>query len=94
MDKYCVLNWLNKVYVTPNRAFNEYTDDELKMFAHDALVLLKQQEPAWVLFQRECETLPNHYEKKGFCPKCNQVVEWYLNRSYCGFCGRAVKWDA
>ena len=44
MDKYCVMKWLNEVYVTPSRAFNEYTDDELKMFAHDALILLKEQE--------------------------------------------------
>ena len=44
MDKRCVLNWLNEVYFTPSRAFNEYTDDELKMFAHDAIVLLKEQE--------------------------------------------------
>lgn len=55
--------------------------------------LLKEQEPKYVLSQRECETLPTHYERKGFCPKCHQVVEWYLNRAYCGFCGQAVKWD-
>ena len=58
-----------------------------------AIVLLKEQEAKPVLSQRECKTLPNHYEKKGFCPKCHQVVEWYLNRSYCGFCGQAVKWE-
>ena len=44
MDKRCVLDWLNEVYVTPSRAFDEYTEDELKMFAHDALVLLEEQE--------------------------------------------------
>ena len=44
MDRRCVTTWLNEVYVTPSRAFSEYTDDELKMFAHDALVLLKEQE--------------------------------------------------
>lgn len=60
---------------------------------NDALKLLKEQEPKSVLSERECETLPNHYERKGFCPKCHQVVEWYLNRAYCGFCGQAVKWD-
>ena len=57
------------------------------------LALLKEQEAMQVLSQRECETLPNHYERKGFCPKCHQVVEWFLNRSYCGFCGQAVKWE-
>lgn len=46
MDKHCVLNWLNEVYVTPSRAFDEYTEDELKMFAHDALVLLHDKEYA------------------------------------------------
>lgn len=59
----------------------------------DALALLKEQEAKPVLSERECETLPNHYERKGFCPNCHQVVEWYLNRSYCGFCGQAVKWE-
>ena len=45
MDRRCVLNWLNEVYVTPSRAFDEYTEDELKMFAHDALVLLIKEQP-------------------------------------------------
>ena len=44
MDRRCVLNWLNEVYVAPSRAFDEYTEDELKIFAHDAIVLLKEQE--------------------------------------------------
>lgn len=68
--------------------------EDLRDKAEDALELLNEQEPKFVLSMRECETLPNHYERKGFCPKCHQVVEWYLNRSYCGFCGQAVKWDA
>lgn len=65
----------------------------LMNIAKDAKDLLKEQEAKAVLSERECETLPNHYERKGFCPKCHQVVEWYLNRSYCGFCGQAVKWE-
>lgn len=44
MDRRCVMNWLNEVYVTPSRAFSEYSDDELKMFAHDALVLLNEHD--------------------------------------------------
>ena len=67
-------------------------DCELAVMA-DALELLKKQEPMRVLSQRECETLPNHYERKGFCPKCHQTVEWLLNRSYCGFCGQGLKWE-
>lgn len=68
--------------------------DFVRCAFENALSLLKEQEAMRVLSQRECETLPNHYERKGFCPKCHQVVEWYLNRSYCGYCGQAVKWDA
>lgn len=44
MDRRCVLNWLNEVYVAPSRAFDEYTEDELKIFAHDALAILEEQE--------------------------------------------------
>ncbi len=40
MDRRCVINWLNEVYVMPSGAFDEYTEDELKMFAYDTLVLL------------------------------------------------------
>lgn len=59
MDRHCVLNWLNEVYVTPSRAFLAYTDDELKMFAHDALVLLKEQE---AVVQCKCGWR--------YCPSC------------------------
>lgn len=69
------------------------TMDCRKPMMRDALDILKEQEAMRVLSQRECETLPSHYERKGFCPKCHQVVEWFLNRSYCGFCGQAVKWE-
>ena len=58
-----------------------------------ACAMLKEQEAMLVLSQRECETWPNHYERKGFCPKCHQVVDWLLNRSYCGLCGQEVKWE-
>lgn len=65
------------------------SDELLKEVMETALELLKEQEPKFVLSIRK-----NHYERKGFCPKCHQVVEWYLNRAYCGFCGQGVKWDA
>ena len=70
-----------------------HSDSEVRLIAQDALAMLEEQEPMLVLYQRECETMPNHYERKGFCPKCHQALEWYLNRSYCGFCGQAVKWN-
>ena len=69
------------------------TEQQIISHIEYAMKLLKEQEAMRVSSQREYETLPNHYERKGFCPICHQVVEWFLNRSYCGFCGQAVKWD-
>ena len=43
MDRKCVLDWLNKVYIAPSLSYSEYTDEEIRIFAHDALVLLKEQ---------------------------------------------------
>lgn len=71
---------------------DSYIDCQRKLL-DSAIELLKKQEPMLVLSQRECETLPNHYERKGFCPKCHQEVLWKHNRLFCGFCGQAVKWE-
>ena len=59
----------------------------------DALALLKEKEPQPVIFDRQCEEEPDHWVRKGFCPKCHQVVLWMVNREYCGFCGQKVKWN-
>ena len=81
MDRQCVMNWLIEVYVTPSRAFSEYTDDELKMFAHDALVLLKEQEAV--------EPKVSCTEQR--CGHCNKVIEmdgW----QFCPWCGKRIDW--
>lgn len=89
MDRRCVLNWLNEVYVTPSRAFNEYTEDELKMFAHDAIVLLNEQETADT---GSCRIFQ--------CKKCgfgiddifvNDEGKYQIVPRYCPNCGRPVK---
>lgn len=54
---------------------------------------LKEQEPKPVIQERQCEVEPNVWERKGFCPKCRQIVLWMVNRKYCGFCGQEVKWN-
>ena len=59
----------------------------------DVLELLKEQEQKPVIQERQCEVEPNVWERKGFCPKCHQIVRWSVNRSFCGFCGQEVKWD-
>lgn len=93
MDRRCVLNWLNEVYVTPSRAFNEYTDDEIKMFAHDALVLLNEQEAVKPILEQDSMV----------CGVCGHEVIWQKmlgdgiwadeELDYCPHCGRQVKWD-
>lgn len=91
MDKRCVLNWLNEVYVTPSRAFDEYTEDELKMFAHDALVLLKGQEAKQVIgIADSIEGM-----EVGYCPSCDRaIVNKKIDETkFCKFCGQAVKWE-
>ena len=55
--------------------------------------LLKEQEEQSVIFDRQCEVEPGRWERKGFCPKCHQIVLWIVNREYCGFCGQKVKWE-
>ena len=87
MDRRCVMDWLNEVYVTPSRAFDKYTEDELKMFAHDALVLLKEQEAV----APELEVLTT-IDRIYRCPKCHKCF-FYKKQKYCDRCGQAVKWD-
>lgn len=76
----------------------KYADDDevitlTQNQAKDILVLLKEQEPKPVTQDRQCEVEPNVWERKGFCPKCHQIVLWSVNRLFCGFCGQAVIWE-
>ena len=62
----------------------------------EALELLKEQEPKQVNSYWQSGNMLNmlnKWERKGFCPRCNQEMRWMLNRSFCGFCGQEVKWD-
>ena len=49
MDRKCVLNWLNEVYITPSLSYSEYTDEEIRTFAHDAIVLLTEDYRSWLM---------------------------------------------
>lgn len=90
MDKRCVVNWLIEVYVTPSKAFDKYTEDELKMFAYDAIVLLKEQEP--IEPRNTYSTTPSgKVIPHIFCGKCNKEI--YTIYAFCPFCGQAVKWN-
>lgn len=90
MDRRCVWNWLNDVYRNPKVAFNTYSDEQQIEFAHDALVLLKEQEAKPVL---------NQNDSMGFatCPSCKKIIIKqqidFSPTKYCGRCGQAVKWE-
>ena len=82
MDKYCVLNWLNEIYVAPSRTYNRYTDDEYRMFAHDALILLEDQEP------KESKWIDHLYrfnDKRFECGSCHRTS--WKNTPFCPWCG-------
>ena len=80
MDRKCVLDWLNEVYVTPSLSYSEYTDEEIRIFAHDALVLLKEQ-----------EVVPVKEDKINKC-ECGETINRYWHPRFCGFCGRELLW--
>ena len=90
MDRRCVLGWLNEVYRHPTVAFNTYSDERQIEFAHDALVLLKEQEavvPKKTAYQRVDHTIAYRYR----CGTCDMSI--FPSYKYCPFCGQAVKWD-
>ena len=76
MDRQCVMNWLNEVYVTPSRAFDEYTEYELKMFAHDALVLLKEQKELEKRYEPNIMPLTNVMEWMGKSNELREPIYW------------------
>ena len=100
IDRKKVINNL-LIIRTWNEVGKAYAYDEIDkkektktvVWIDDALELLKEQEAQPVIFDRQCEVEPGHWERKGFCPKCHQVVLWMVNREYCGFCGQKVKWN-
>ena len=94
MDRRCAINWLNEVYITPSRAFDKYTEDELKMFAYDTLVLLKEQEPILLENQHKPYGISTNANSPWIsrCPRCDKKIEGKQTR-FCKYCGQAVKWD-
>ena len=90
MDRKCVLDWLNEVYITPSLSYSNYTDEEIRIFAHDALVLLKEQ-------QEEIENLKQTAQSmmEGIvvsqpqivrCKDCVHFCADNIPEDGCGFC--------
>ena len=95
MDRKCVFDWLNKVYITPSLSYSEYTDEEIRIFAHDALVLLKEQEPVKPHYNArtnwyECGAC--HYSMTSGMHCRGELIPAY-KVGYCAKCGRAVMWN-
>ncbi len=73
MDRKCVLDWLNEVFVTPSLSYSEYTDEEIRIFAHDALVLLKEQEADKNKYEYKYDHTDCLWYGSGNCPStCSQ----------------------
>ena len=64
MDRRCVLGWLSDIYCYPTVALNTYSDDQQIELAHDALVLLKEQDERLRKLQKDKDKL------------CLEVSEW------------------
>ena len=99
MDKRCVLNWLHEVYTAPNPEFNRRTDDELKMLAHDAIVLLIGQEAKQIVrkqCKKEYENGTIEYFAEWYCPHCDSLIlRGFDNPSikFCYKCGKPILWE-
>lgn len=89
LDRLCVIDWLNEIYVNPGRAFDSYTDKELKEFAHDAIFLLlekkeKEKKPD-VVYCKDCKHWVGNRYKSNYssdnvnCVFCHypQPSDWY-----------------
>ena len=86
MDRRCVLGWLNEVYRHPTVAFNTYSDEQQIEFAHDALVLLKEQEAKngeWITIWQEDDPDTSTCAR---CSICNRISGRPLG-GYCRWCG-------
>ena len=82
LDRRCVINWLNDVYVSPSQAFDKYSEEQLRMFAHDALILLLKNPIG--------EWLPVDDKNDAWdCSFCGAMVGRKTN--YCPRCGRRMQ---
>lgn len=92
LDRRCVWYWLNDVYRNPTVAFNTYSDEQLIELAHDALVLLKEQEPIEPITLDGDDLYWQPGDEDYACGACGEELagSWWV---YCPYCGRKVKWE-
>ena len=81
MDRHCVFGWLNEVYRHPTVAFNTYSDEQQIEFAHDALVLLKEQETQKFFVDESGKIIP--LPVVVFCKDCKHG-SLYCTEDVCG----------
>lgn len=94
LDRRCVWSWLNKVYISPSFSYSEYTDEEIRIFAHDALVLLKEREAVKPVLDKQTGRI-------WLCGNCGSYVGFEDNDphdpnefdKYCRDCGTPVLWE-
>ena len=102
MDRKCVLDWLNRVYITPSLSYSEYTDEEIRIFAHDALVLLTEHERKDRMFHaleddwKRLKELRKEHEAVEPFHKCTGNEYTLIEDShfdYCPYCGKPITWE-
>lgn len=93
LDRNFVLRWLLKIYSDPSMAYEEYTDEQHKECAYDALVLLSVLNPVKPVRD-------NATGRYWCCGNCGTYVGFEDSDhtdpnefdSYCRKCGRPVLW--
>lgn len=97
MDRRCVMNWLIEICRNPTVAFNTHSDKQQIEYAHDAIVLLKEQEAKtghWVsVDDGDVVAIDNDGfpERACSCSECKKYLiasdEYAVYGRYCPFCG-------
>lgn len=93
LDRNFVLSWLSKFYSNPTLAYETYTDEQHKVCAYDALVLMSAFNPVKPVRDKEtgrCWCCGNCGTYVGFEDNDSADPNEYDN--YCRKCGRPVLW--
>lgn len=108
MGRRCVLNWLMDVILNPAEAFNTYSYEQQIELAHDAIVLLKEQETMMQCIKGKCRVCPHcsncDVDEDGLLKEQTPVkpvkskLSWEHGYNWdiwdCGHCGSQLRSDA
>jgi len=90
LDRKSVWDWLNDVHRNPKVAFNTYSNAQQIEFAHDAIILLKEQESVKPTINEYGEAYCICGENVGIIPRSKNLPS--IRSKYCPECGKRMKW--